>query len=134
MCNEAVRREAYTLGHVLDNIRTQKMCNEAVEEDLYTLKFVPDLLETQEMCDDAVWGVAFSLQFVPEYFVTQQQIKTLHDDDDYYNDDERIEWYGGYKNREPQKAKTTEGLLPIAWYPDCVMSWCMSEDENRLWK
>ena len=81
MCNEAVRREPYTLWHVPDHFRTQKMCNEAIKEDQYTLKFLPDPLRTQKMCDDAVWGDAFSLQYVPDYFVTQQQIKIWHDND-----------------------------------------------------
>ena len=49
------------------------------------------------MCDDAMWGDAFSLQYNPDYFVTQQQIKIWHDGDDYYNNDELIEWYDGHK-------------------------------------
>ena len=68
-CFQAVHREACTLGHVPDHLRTQKMCNEAVEADPYTLKFVPDPLKTQEMCYNAVRGDAFSLQYVPDYYV-----------------------------------------------------------------
>ena len=53
-----------------------------------------------------------------------QQIKTWHDDDNYCNDDEIIEWYEGYKKRKAQKAKIKEVLLPLAWHPsrywDCV--------------
>ena len=76
---------------------------------------------------------SYSLQFVPDWFVTPEQLKIWHDDHDYYNDDELIEWYNGYKKRKHQKAKTKEDLLPIAGDPDLVMDWCMSEDEKRLW-
>ena len=76
----------------------------------------------------------FSLQFVPDWFVTQQQIKSWHDDDDYCIDDEVIGWYDGYKKCKAQKAKIKEELHPIAWHPDCVMDWCMSEEEKGWWK
>ena len=45
-----------------------------------------------------------------------------------------IKWYDGYKPRKAQKAKIQGELLPIARHPDCVMDWCMSEDEKRRWK
>ena len=35
---------------------------------------------------------------------------------------------------EGSEAKIKEELLSIAWHPDCVMDWCMQEDEKRLWK
>ena len=35
---------------------------------------------------------------------------------------------------EGSEAKIKEELFPIAWHPDCVMDWCMQEDEKRLWK
>ena len=54
MCNEAVRREPYTLECVPDHLKTREMCNKAVEEDPYRLKFVPDSLKTQKLCDYAV--------------------------------------------------------------------------------
>ena len=53
--------------------------------------------------------------------MTQQKLKISHDDDDYYDDDELIEWYDGYQKRKTQKAKIREELLPIAWHPDLVM-------------
>ena len=38
------------------------------------------------------------------------------------------------KNVKAQKASIKEELLPIAWHPDGVTGWCMSEYETRLWK
>ena len=49
------------------------------------------------MCDDAVWEDSYSLRFFPDWFVTHQQVKIWHDDDDYDDDDEIINWYNGYK-------------------------------------
>ena len=49
-------------------------------------------------------------------------------DDD---DNELIKWYHGYQKRKAQKVKTKEEFLPIAWHPDRVMDWCMSEDEKE---
>ena len=85
------------------------------------------------MCDQAVKDYFFSLQFVPDVFVTQQQIDKWYDDDYAYNDNEMIEWYEGYKKRKAQKAKIKEELMPIAWYPNRLTDWCMSEDEKRWW-
>ena len=39
-----------------------------------------------------------------------QQIKIWHDNDDYCNDDELIEWYDGYKVRKAQKASIKKEL------------------------
>ena len=86
------------------------------------------------MCDKAVRDYIFSLQFVPDWFVTQQQIDIWYDDDYVYNDNEMIKSYDGYKARKARKAKIKEELLPIAWHPNCVKDWCMSEDEKRWWK
>ena len=33
-----------------------------------------------------------------------------------------------------KNAKIKKELLPIAWHPDSVIGWCMSEDEKRWWK
>ena len=110
------------------------MCNEAVEEDPYMLKFVPDPPMTQKMCGKAAWGDPFSLQYVPDWFVTQGQLKIWHDNDDYCNDDELIEWYDGYKKRKAQKFSIKKKLMPTAWHPNCMMDWCMSQDEKRWWK
>ena len=109
------------------------MCNKVLE-DPYAPKFVPNLLKTQEMCDDAVWGDAFSQYFVPDWFVTKQQRKIWDDDDDYCDYDELIEWFEGYQKRKAQKAQIKEELMPIAWHPDRVTDWCMSEDKKRWWK
>ena len=74
------------------------------------------------------------LQFVPDWFVIQEQLEILHDDNDYFTDDELIAWYKRYEKWKAQKAKIKEDLMPIAWHPDHVMDWCMPEDEKRLWK
>ena len=66
--------------------------------------------------------------------LTQQQIKSWHDDDDYCNDNRIVEWYEVYQKRKTQKAKIKEELMTIAWHPDWVMDWCMSEDEKRWWE
>ena len=60
----------------------------------------------------------------------QQQIKIWHDNDDYCDDDELIEWYHVYQKRKSQKEKRKEEILPIVWNPDRVMYWCMSEDKK----
>ena len=45
-----------------------------------------------------------------------------------------FEWYEGYQERQPQKAKIKEELLPISCHHDRVKDWCLSEDEKRRWK
>ena len=57
------------------------------------------------MCDDTAWRDPFFLQFVPDWFETQEQIDVWDDDNDYCNDNEVIEWYDGYKNKNPRKQK-----------------------------
>ena len=69
-----------------------------------------------------------------DWFVTQDQLKLWHDDDDDCDDDELIERYEGYQKRKAQKAQIKEELMPIAWHPDRVMDWCMSEDEKEGWE
>ena len=86
------------------------------------------------MCDKAVRDDSSSLQFVPDYFLTQQQLKLWYNDAYYCNEDNFFKWYDGYKKRKAQKSKIREELLPITWHPDCVVNWCMSEDEKRCWK
>ena len=134
MCNEAVCNNPAVFFLVPDRFKTQEMCNEAIEVDLWSLYDVPDHLKTQKMCDKAVGSDSYSLQFVPDWFVIEQQIKIWHDNDDWHDDDELIEWYDGYKKRKAQKAKIKEELLPIVWHPDRVKDWCMSEDEKGVWK
>ena len=86
------------------------------------------------MCEKAVKKYLWLLKYVPDWFVTHEQIKMWHDNDDYYNDDELIEWYKGYQNTRLKK----EELLPIAWHPLRFWDWCMSEEENKetekLWE
>ena len=86
------------------------------------------------MCDKAVEEDPGSPEYVPDWFVVQEQIDLWGDDDDYYDDDGIIEWYEGHQKRKAQKAKIKEELLPIAWHPDRVMDWCMSEDKKMRWK
>ena len=92
-------------------------------------------VKTQKMCDDVVRRDSYSLQFVPNWSVTNEQINGWRDDDEYCDDDddELIEWYNGYQRRKAQKASIKEELMLIAWHPNCVKDWCMSEDEKRLW-
>ena len=119
------------------------MCKEAVEDDPEALQFVPDNLKTQRMSDEAVEDDPSSLEFVPDWFVTQKQLDMwhdyyYHDDGDHWNNDNKedkfFECYDDYKKWKAQKAKLKEQLFPIAWHPECVMDWCMSEDEKGWWK
>ena len=64
--------------------------------------------------------------------VIQQKIKKWPNTGSFY-DDYLLEWYNSYQKRKAQDAKIKEELRPIAWHPHCVMNWCMSEDEKRLW-
>ena len=86
------------------------------------------------MCDKVVRDDTFSLVCVPDWFVTQEHINIWHDNYDWYDNDEIIEWYDNYKKHKARKAKIKEELLPIAWHPDRVMDWCMSGDEKKSWK
>ena len=115
-------------------LRPQKICNEALEIYPWGLKDVPYHFKMQEICDKAVEDDPFSLQYVPDWFVSQEQLDVWLDDDCWCHDDELSEWYEAYKKRKTQKAKIKEGLLSIAWHPDHVMYWCMSEDEKGAWK
>ena len=110
------------------------MCDKAIEIDPFTLWHVPDNLKRQELCIRAVEAGLGLLGYVPDWLVTQQQIKVWHDDDEYCDDDELVEWHDGYKKRKAEKAKIKEELLPIAWHSDHVMDWYMSEDGKRRWK
>ena len=104
------------------------MCEEAVENEPDNLKFVPDKLKTQKMCNKAVEDDTSSLEYVPYWFVTQEQLDIWYDDYYWYYDDGIIKWYKGYQKCKAQKAKIKEELLPIAWHPDHVINWCVSED------
>ena len=75
------------------------------------------------MCNKALKTCPWSLVYVPNWFVAH-----------YYHDDELITQRDGYEKRKAQKVKIKKELLPIAWDPDRVMGWCMSEYEERWWK
>ena len=53
-----------------------------------------------------------------------------HDNDYWHDDDGIVTWYDDYQKHKAQKAKIKEELMPIAWHPDHVMDWCMSENEK----
>ena len=94
------------------------------------LVLVPDRLKNRGMCDRAACKYPWLLQFVTDWFLTHQQIKIWHDNDDYCNDDEIIEWYKGYQRRKKaQKASIKEELMSIAWHPSRYWDWCVPEDE-----
>ena len=148
MCDKAVDCIPWSLAHVPNYFKTQEMCNKAVYKNPCCLKYLPDYLKAGVMCNKEVvksirWYLErpsppqylqYLLGQVPDWFVTQQQLKIWHDNDDYCNDDGLIKWHDGYQKRKAQKARIKEELMPIAWHPDCVMDWCMSEDEKRSWK
>ena len=69
-----------------------------------------------------------------DMFVTYEQLNLWYDDYYYCNDDRLIRWSDGYKKQRAQKAKIKKELMPIAWHPDRVMGWCISEEEKRWWK
>ena len=131
MCNEAMQENLAVLFVVPDRFKTEDMCIKALEVDPWRLRDVPDNLKTEEMCNKAVEDDPSSLQFVSDWFVTQEQLDIWFDDDYWYHVDEIIEWYKGYQKRKAQKVKIKEELFPIAWHPDRVINWCMSED---VWK
>ena len=133
MCNKAVELDTSALWYVLDHFKTQEMCDKAVEEDLGLLWPVLIQYKTQEMCDKAVDEDLCLLEYVPDSLMKQQHIVLCGDDDDYYGDDKLIEWYEDYQKRKAQKAQIKNELMPIAWYPDRVMDWCMSEDKKGWW-
>ena len=131
MCNQAVQNNPRVFFLVPDNFKTQEMREKVIEEDSSLLDAVPGHFKTKRMCDDAVLWKSYSLVCVPDWFGTRKQIKIWQDDDEYYNHD-LFEWYKDYKKWKAQKASIKEELMRIAWDPDRVMDWCISEDEKRL--
>ena len=103
------------------------MCEEIMHVRKAVFFFIPDRLKTLKMCIGAVKGDPWQLYDVPNWFVVLQ--KMWYEDRDENN--EIIQLYEGYKKHKPRKANIKEELLSIAWHPDCVMDWCMSEDEKR---
>ena len=97
-------------------------------------RFLPteiDCFKTREMHENAVKKYLWLLKYVPDWFVIHQQIKIWHDNDDYCNDDELIEWYDGYKKGKTQKASIKEEPVPIAWHLSRWRDWCVPEDEKK---
>ena len=108
------------------------MCDVAVMEDRYALEFVPDYRKSEKMCDKVVWEHPSSLQYVPDLFVTQEQVKSWHDNDNFYDDNKIIEWYyKGHQKRKVQKAQIKKELMPITWHPSRWWDWCVPEDEKK---
>ena len=107
------------------------MCDKAVEEGPELLEYVPDQYKTQDLCHKAFLEETFSLQYFSHWFVTQGQVKSWHDDSEYYNDDKLIEWYKGYKKRKAQKVQIEKELLPIVWYPSRWCDWCVPRDDEK---
>ena len=102
------------------------------------MEYVPDRLKTQEICNKVIEVGPFSLQYVPDWFVTQQHVNLWHDDSEYHDDDELINWHDGYQKRKAKKAKIKEELMPIVWHPSRWYDWCVPEEEKKdtekLWK
>ena len=115
MCERAIEDESRLLEYIPNYFKTQEMCERVFENYSYNLKFVPDHVKTQWMCKGAVEKYLLTLIFITDWFVTQEQIDIWHDDDEYCNDDEIIEWYKSYQKRKAQKASIKEELMPIAW-------------------
>ena len=120
MCDEAVQRVSCMLEHVPGQYKTQEMCNEAVQ------RIVPDQYKTQEMCNEVVEKSYWMLELVPDQFVTQKMcneaVKKSPCD---------LSWYKGYEQRNAQKAKIKEELMPVAWHPDRWWNWCVPEHEKK---
>ena len=131
MCNEVMRNHPSVFFLIPDRFKTQELSIKAFEVDPRQLNDIPDYLKTQKMCDKAVKDDPWLLMFVPDWFVTQEQIRVWYDGDNWYDDDEIIEWYEGHLKRKAQKASIKEGLMPITWHPDRVMDWCVPEDEKK---
>ena len=97
-------------------------------------RFLPaeiDCFKTREMHENAVKKYLWLLKYVPDWFVIHQQIKIWHDNDDYCNDDELIEWYDGYKKGKTQTTSIKEEPVPIAWHLSRWRDWCVPEDEKK---
>ena len=104
MCNEIMRTTTEAFHCISDCLKTQEMCKKVVEIDTSSLKLIPDHFKTQEICDKAVRDDSSSLRYVPDRCVTREGVYM---------------W------------QIYEELLPIAWHPNRVMDWCMSEDEKK---
>ena len=121
MCDEAVRMQLSLLEFVTDHLKNQEMCNETMhidplqkfffphcfkiqemcistaEADPSQLDDVSDNFKTHDICDDVVNGDSNSLQCVSDWVVMVELVKIWYDTDNYWNDDELVEWYNDYK-------------------------------------
>ena len=113
MYNEAMHIDSYLLLYVLDQYKTQQMCNElmctrpafldlvsdCVETEKMRIKGVdvPDHFKSQKKCNPEVSKDPYSLQYVSDWLVMQEQVKIWHDNNNYWNDAEIVEWYIEYK-------------------------------------
>ena len=135
MTNRTIDKYMYPMI-MYNYLTTQERCESVVESYLYTLKFVPDHFKAREMFDKVVKkDVLYFLHHVPNWFVTRDQIQMWHDKSEYC--DNFFKWYEGYQKQKAQKSKIKKEVLPIAWHPDRVKDWCISEDEKqrveKLW-
>ena len=64
---------------------------------------------------------------IPDWFVMQDELKIWHDDNDYCNNNEIVEWY----DDKAKKAEIKEDLMSIAWHPKRMQDWCMVGDEKE---
>ena len=131
MCNEKMRTMPEAFFLIPDHFKIQKMRKKTVEKNPHMLRYVPDHLKAQEMRNKAVMGDRSSLEYVPDWFVIQQQIELWVYDDEYYDDDEIIEWSAEHEKRKAQKAKIKEHLMTIARHPSRWRYRCVPEDEKK---
>ena len=112
---------------------TYLICIKAKDVDIEPcfLPLVPDRFKTRETCEKAIKKYLWLLKYVPDWFVTYQQIKIWHDNDDYCNDDDFIEWHEGYQKRKAQKEQIKKELMPITWHPSRWWAWCVPEDKKQ---
>ena len=138
MCDTAVSINPTTFFLTLYGFKTQEMCIKGVEVDPWLLDGVPNRCKSQEMCNDAVVHSPYALRFVLDWFVTQQQIELWDDGNDFYDDDEIIEWYGGHQKCKAQKAQIKKELMLIFWHSSHWWDWCISKDKKKqtekLWR
>ena len=63
---------------------------------------------------DLVCEYPHSLQYVCDWFVTQEPVKIWHDEHNYSNNDELVDWCNGYEQHKAQRAQIKEDLMSIA--------------------
>jgi hypothetical protein len=62
------------------------------------------------------------LKYIPDYFIASEWLEKYMSDIIGKN----------YKTRKAQKIQIEKQLIPIAWHPDRLLDWCMSECEKRI--